>query len=418
MEMLAAGVPGQSLYSPVFAAAGLAWRLDLRLRELVDERALARAEADEQDEYYDDYYLDGEAGDGLKPYLGLFLELVSPDKVAHVTYSLGLRHGKWCKTKASCAELSTVEGEHFSHGSDSHVSHERLDPETTAAVFEGGGITVEVVLRLSGFVVAASEGDEANEAADHGVVDPSWAALLATGAAADVKLVWPAERQWGLNRSALPAHAAVLAARSPVFAAQLHGPLAVADKAAVPVAPSILRPTLERLLLYAYTGSLTRAVASPSPAAAAGAAAAAAAAAANASPTAAARPWALATPDFSKPPTSGDAQRLLAAGDHYGMPGLVAAAAARLGACLSPDDAADTLLLAEQHGCGALRHEALRFVAGHAGEVMKTEGWKNLVQAAPQLVEAVLATLACGVPPPPPPPAGDAARRVRARVNA
>jgi hypothetical protein len=64
------------------------------------------------------------------------------------------------------------------------------------------------------------------------------------------------------------------------------------------------------------------------------------------------------------------------------------------------ETAAFTLTLAEQHCSAALKDAALRFMAKHATGVLATEGWAHLKAASTALVDAVMHTLATGVPPP------------------
>lgn len=72
--------------------------------------------------------------------------------------------------------------------------------------------------------------------------------LLSTGDGADCALMCDSEH--------FPAHALILSLRSPVFRAQLDGPLAVADRTAVPVPKEIEPAVLRQLLEHVYTDQM------------------------------------------------------------------------------------------------------------------------------------------------------------------
>lgn len=169
--------------------------------------------------------------------------------------------------------------------------------------------------------------------------------LHRSGAGADVTLQCS-------DGELLPAHAWLLSLRSPVFAAQLSGPLAVKSRV-LPVPDDIQSTIMRRVLHFIYADELT--VASPE-----------------------------------------EGQHLLNAADHYALPGLLSIAERALCNSLTVDAAAFILTLAEQHGAVALKQTALSFVAAHGIAVMDTPGWEHLRASCPELVEAVMRTMACG----------------------
>jgi speckle-type POZ protein len=260
-----------------------------------------------------------------------------------------------------------------SWGATCLVTHEALldDFETNVP---GGALDLQVKMLLD---VDAADNDEALDAAHTPCLAADLGALLASGAGADVQLVCSDGERLG-------AHSALLCARSPVFAAQLReGPLQ-ADTSAVPVPPEITSQMLRRLLHFIYTDEL-------------------------------------------EPASPEEATHLLNAADHYDVPRLFAVCERALCGALSVDNAADTLMLADQHAAVKLKHAALRFVAKNALAVMATPGWAHLVTARPPLVLEAMHTLAAGEPPAPA-EGGDAgeaggacgdgaARRVRRRVH-
>jgi speckle-type POZ protein len=150
------------------------------------------------------------------------------------------------------------------------------------------------------------------------------------------------------------AHSLILSARSPVFQALLTGELAVRLDA-VPVPDEIDAPTLRRMLSFIYT-------------------------------------------DECEPASAEEAQHLLNAADHYGLIRLQAICERKLVKLLSVKNAAYTLTLADQHGATTLKNAALRFVAKNA-DVLHTDGWQHLKQAAPGLIEEALHTAITGEPP-------------------
>lgn len=162
---------------------------------------------------------------------------------------------------------------------------------------------VELVLKLAQDALTAPPSTLASE------LD----ALLVSGDGADVTLCCGEER--------FSAHSFVLCLRSPVFRAQLRGPLAPETggaSTAVPVPDFIQPPILRRLLHFIYAD------------------------------------------DTLEPSSAEEAQHLLAAGDHYGLTRLVALCAAFLSALFTVDNVALTLTLADQHGLEDLKARALR----------------------------------------------------------
>jgi speckle-type POZ protein len=201
-------------------------------------------------------------------------------------------------------------------------------------------------------------------------------ALLADRRGADVGLACA-------DGKVLRAHALLLSARSPIFAAQLDpaGPWATAvgrrgaagtSRAPVSVPPEVTSHTLQRLLEFIYTDELT-------------------------------------------PESPEEAQHLLNAADHYELPRLFAICEAALSDSLCVENAALTLTLADQHGATALKRATLSWMTNHVAEVMATDGWRHLSAAAPALVQELLLTMANGKPP------GDAegadGRRCRQRTR-
>ncbi len=251
-------------------------------------------------------------------------------------------------------------------GFNTVVTHAELAADL-ADYLPGGVMTVTATMHLDGAAALANPAPPLPQPA----LGAHFGALLVSGKGADVTLVCGGER--------LEAHALVLSARSPVFAAQLEdGPLR-ADAAAVPVPPEITPQTLRRLLHFLYTDELD-------------------------------------------PASPEEATHLLNAADHYNVSRLFAICERTLCSALAIDTVATTLTLADQHAATALKHAALRFVAANAVAVMATPGWMHLASARPLLMGEALHTLATGAPPAARAAEGgagddDAARRVRQRTE-
>lgn len=169
-------------------------------------------------------------------------------------------------------------------------------------------------------------------------------ALLASEAGSDVTLACGGAR--------LRAHSAVLCARSPVFRAQIRGPMARPTGECVPVFESIQPDIMRRVLQFVYTDAL-------------------------------------------EPATTGvEAQHLLNAADLYGLARLLAHCADVLTASLSIDNATHVLTLADQHSLAGLKAASLNFVAWHGAAVLATSGWARLASSRFSLAsEAVLVML-------------------------
>jgi speckle-type POZ protein len=312
---------GALLHSPPFQACGLAWRLSL-------------APSGSKAVY--------------KDHVGVCCELLSPDATARTTQAVtfavgGSELGTFGASGGSVFSTCAVcpEGAVPYWGPGLTLSHAELAAHVEKHL-PGGVLTVRAVLRFD-----ASE-ERTNPIPPSLGVDLG--ALLESGEHTDVTLVCGGER--------LAAHALVLRARSPVFAAQLaDGPLR-ADADAVPVPPEITPHTLRRLLHFLYTDELE--IASPE-----------------------------------------EATHLLNAADQYDVPRLFALCERTLSDALSVDNAAATLTLADQHSALALKNAALRFVAANTLAVMATAGWAQLLAARPLLMTDVMHTMAAGEPPAP-----------------
>lgn len=136
---------------------------------------------------------------------------------------------------------------------------------------------------------------------------------------------------------AIRAHRVVLSCRSPVFKAQLCGPMARPNETEIDISPEVEPATLRKLLSFIYTGESSAQVM-----------------------------------------TLPEASALLAASDFYALPDLMDACARRLVTLMDANNVAHTLILAHQHNCSALKTAALVFLSRHAVDAMQSEAWSQL----------------------------------------
>ncbi|XP_049796484.1 putative ankyrin-containing lipoprotein Lxx09580 isoform X2 [Schistocerca nitens] len=137
----------------------------------------------------------------------------------------------------------------------------------------------------------------------------------------------------------LVAHRAVLAARSPVFAAMFSHDTVEASSGRVTI-PDVEGAVLRQLLSYLYT---------------------------------------------LQPPQLPDmAPQLLAAADKYGVTRLKASCEQQVAAGLGVETAVAAAVLAIRHTCPGLRQAAVSFVKTHTQQVMATQGWADAVLNHPR----------------------------------
>ena len=151
-----------------------------------------------------------------------------------------------------------------------------------------------------------------------------------------------------------PAHRAVLAARSPVFKAELFGSMAEAKMAFIKL-EEIEPDTFRFLLRYVYTDALPG--------------------------------------DEDLTGCSASVievfENLLAAADRYDVGGLKLACAQRLCEGLSVDTVVTTLVCAEMHGCPGLKKRCLDYITSSKKSFEKlaaTEGYSQLKQLFPSVI--------------------------------
>ncbi|KAK1685529.1 hypothetical protein QYE76_046377 [Lolium multiflorum] len=148
------------------------------------------------------------------------------------------------------------------------------------------------------------------------------------------------------------AHRCVLAFRSPVFRAELFGPMK--EKATQCINIDDMEPLIfEALLHFIYTDTL---------------------------------------PDHYKDGKAAAMQHLLVAADRYGVDRLRLICENKLSETIDVQTVATTLALAEQHHCSQLRQACIQFMASPnmLAPVIETEGFKHLVASCPFIMKDIL----------------------------
>ncbi|KQJ84704.1 hypothetical protein BRADI_5g22349v3 [Brachypodium distachyon] len=150
------------------------------------------------------------------------------------------------------------------------------------------------------------------------------------------------------------AHRCLLAARSPVFKAELFGPMKDKSTQLVKI-DGIEPPIFEALLHFVYTDSIH-------------------------------------DDEHNKEGSTAELQHLLVAADRYGLDRLRMLCESELCESIEVETVATTLVLAAQHHCKDLQEACLEFMAPRnvLGAVMATDGFKHLVETCPLLMKEIL----------------------------
>ncbi|CAG4915586.1 unnamed protein product [Colias eurytheme] len=145
------------------------------------------------------------------------------------------------------------------------------------------------------------------------------------------------------------AHKAILAARSPVFAAMFEHEMEERKRNRVDIT-DVDHEVLREMLRFIYTDR---------------------------------------APNLDKM-----ADDLLAAADKYALDRLKVMCEEALCLSLSVETAADTLILADLHSADQLKAQTIDFINTHATDVMDTTGWKNMISSHPHLIAEAFRALA------------------------
>ncbi|XP_065577159.1 speckle-type POZ protein B-like isoform X2 [Artemia franciscana] len=98
------------------------------------------------------------------------------------------------------------------------------------------------------------------------------------------------------------------------------------------------------------------------------------------------------------------ADDLLAAADKYALDRLKVMCEEALSLNLSVENVAEVLILADLHSAEQLKAQSIDFINTHATDVMETSGWKSMIQTHPHLIAEAFRALATQQIPPIGPP--------------
>lgn len=167
-----------------------------------------------------------------------------------------------------------------------------------------------------------------------------------------------ADLSFEVGGDVFPAHSVVLAARSPVFMAELYGPMRA--KRGERIAIQDMQPVVFKALLhFMYTDSFSPAI----------------------------------NDDLSRDERQELAKHLLVAADRYAVEGLKTICEKALCMSLSVDNVATIVALADQHNCGRLKEACVKFIASsnRLDDVVETEGYGRLKTSCPSILLDVIA---------------------------
>ena len=172
--------------------------------------------------------------------------------------------------------------------------------------------------------------------------------MLSNGEGADVTFT--------VDNQLFRAHRCVLAFRSPVFRAQLYGPMKKAENL---ISIDDMEPAIfEALLRFIYTDRL---------------------------------------PDSCSDGRNPAITHLLVAVDRYGVERLRLLCESKLSEAIDVETVATKLALAEQHNCSQLRRACIGLMASPnmLGPIMKTDGFNHLIASVPMVIKEILDKVSC-----------------------
>ncbi|TVU24181.1 hypothetical protein EJB05_26584, partial [Eragrostis curvula] len=171
--------------------------------------------------------------------------------------------------------------------------------------------------------------------------------LLESGVGADV--------QFDVGGETFAAHRCILAARSPMFMAELFGPMEEKTAGCVRIVDMEAR-VFKAVLHFIYSDSL---------------------------------------PDIEKVEMFAMAQHLLVAADRYSLDRLKLVCEDKLCRCIDTSTVATTLALADQHNCHVLKESCFQFLlsGGNLKAAMASDGFEHLTRSCPPIIKELLAKI-------------------------
>ncbi|TVU24179.1 hypothetical protein EJB05_26582, partial [Eragrostis curvula] len=201
--------------------------------------------------------------------------------------------------------------------------------------------TEDVTVRSSGVVVPPSD------------IGQQLGCLLESGVGADV--------QFDVAGETFAAHKCILAARSPVFMAELFGPMKEKTESCVRIDDMEAR-VFKAFLHFIYNDSL---------------------------------------PNIDKGDIIVMAQHILVAANRYSLDRLKLVCEDKLCRYIEADTVAKTLVLAEQHDCDMLKESCFQFLRSHGNlkAAMASDGFDHLTSSCPPIVKELLAKVSTDLSP-------------------
>eukprot|EP00250_Pteridium_aquilinum_P000425 c10466_g1_i1 orf=503-1765(-) len=293
------------------------------------------------------FYPDGKNAEDNSLYVSVFIALASEGTDVRALFELTLldQSGKGKHKVHSHFDRALESGPYTLKYRGSMWGYKRFFKR---AVLETSDYIKDDTLALTctvGVVVSSTQGPKLYSiAVPESNMGIHFGELLDSGVNIDITFEVDGER--------FPAHKLVLAARSPVFKAQLFGVMREKDSGVIQV-KDIEAPVFKAMLYFMYRDCL---------------------------------PEENELSGSSSPATcTMMAQHLLAAADRYGLDRLRMICEAKMCEEVNVETVATTLALAEQHHCSQLKAVCLKFVAANLAAVIQSDGYEHLRESCPSL---------------------------------
>jgi len=286
--------------------------------------------------YPDGRFLIGDGGDSFC----ICLELLSEKAEVRALYHLRLVHhagAPWSVGWRDAPTLfTTMDASRYGSGWESYKSISRRDMEASGHIHDD-----RIVIECDITVIKEPQVAEAAVVVPPSDLSVSFGKLLESEDGADVKFIAQGE--------VFPAHKIVVATRSPVFKAQLYGPVGEGNRECITI-EDMQAPVFKALLHFIYTDSLP----------------------------------AVEDIDSNEKEMM---KHLLVAADRYAMERLKLICEGILCGSLDVETVATTLCLADQHNCTKLKDACIDYInsSDRINEVVASQGYLHLKTACPSV---------------------------------
>uniref|UniRef100_A0A0D9X5L1 BTB domain-containing protein n=1 Tax=Leersia perrieri TaxID=77586 RepID=A0A0D9X5L1_9ORYZ len=289
------------------------------------------------------YYPDGDFRDECRDYVSAFVELLTAQDNVRALYSLGLvDHATGLPSPASMAmpaKPMLFDGPKFARGEEKFIRRSELEAASPYLRHDRLVIHCDVTVIKDPLVVSTAAGVEIE-------VPPSDILANLGGLFEDKK---EADVRFIVEGEIFRAHKIVLAMRSPVFKAELYGPMRnrriIRGHSSIVVED--MRPAVFRgLLHFIYTDSL---------------------------------------PLDGSEDNDEMVKELLVAADRYGMERMKLMCESIICKSLDVESVANTLALADQHHCIKLKDACIQFISSliKTDDLIATQGYQDLKRECP-----------------------------------